>query len=177
MKGSQDPYEEQQKADAVGFPLDSHSSCSFFLNSDGELWIWSRYQLLLLLDGGAEESQHSHSFSLPKHKPQGASASGGDSQQGALTKQDGDSMNHTLRAVLLQPRAQIILLQQAGTGEWLRRAGEISVSQTGISSHLTEVWCAVSGLTPSAAGMRNVYSTSSAQIQIEIHVLLNVSLL
>lgn len=130
----------------------------------------------MLPDAGVEESQYSHS-SLPKHKPQSASASGGDSQQGALTKQDGDSMNHTLRAVLLQPRAQIILLQQAGTGEWLRRAGEISVSQTGISSHLTEVWCAVSGLTPSAAGMRNVYSTSSGQIQTEIHVLLNVSLL
>lgn len=86
-------------------------------------------------------------------------------------------MNTTLRAVLLQPRAQIILLQQAGTGEWLRRAGEISVSQTGISSRLTEVCCAVSGFIPSAAGMRNVYSTSSGQIQTEIHVLLNVSLL
>lgn len=50
-------------------------------------------------------------------------------------------MNPTFRAVLLlQPRAETILLQEAGTGElaggvpeWLRRAGEISLSQTGIS--------------------------------------------
>lgn len=82
-----------------------------------------------------EESQCSHSFSLPKHKAQGESASGGDPQQGGLTKQDGDSMNYTLRAVLLQPRAQTILLQQAGAGdlagsvqEGLRRAGEMSLS-------------------------------------------------
>lgn len=61
----------------------------------------------MLPDGVTEESQYSHS-SLPKHKPQGASASGGDSQQGALMQKDGDSMNHTLRAVLLQPRAQVI---------------------------------------------------------------------
>jgi len=49
-------------------------------------------------------------------------------------------MSHTLRAVLLQPRAEIFLLQEAGTGEltdgvleWLRRAGKISLSQTGTS--------------------------------------------
>lgn len=45
------------------------------------------------------------------------------------------TMNYTLRAVLLLPRAQIILLQQAGAAELagsvqegLRRAGEISLS-------------------------------------------------
>ena len=49
-------------------------------------------------------------------------------------------MSHTLSAVLLQPRAEMILLQEAGTGEptggvleRLRRAREISLSQTGIS--------------------------------------------
>lgn len=147
VKGSQDPYKKQHKADAVCFLLDSHSSCFFLLNSDGEQCVWRSYQLPLLPDGDVEESQYSHSFSLLNHKPQGASVSGEDSQQGALTKQDGDSMSHTLRPVLLQPRAQTILLQQTGTGELagsvreqLRRAGEISLSQTGISSHLTEVW-------------------------------------
>lgn len=61
-----------------------------------------------------------------------------------MTKQDGDSRNYILRAVLLQPRAQIILLQQAGTAELAGSVQEgqerLVCLQTGISSHLTEVW-------------------------------------
>lgn len=95
LKGSQDSYRKQQKADAVGFPPDSHNSCSFFLSSDGEQWVWSSHQLPWLPDGAVEKSQYSHSFSLPKHKAQGESASGGAPQQGGLTKQDGDYELHT----------------------------------------------------------------------------------
>lgn len=97
MKHSQDPYKKQQEADAVVFPLDSHYSSSYFLNSDGEQHVWNSYQLPLLSDGVVEESQYSHSFSLLNYKPQGVSISEGDSQQGAVTKQNGESYEpHTL---------------------------------------------------------------------------------
>lgn len=48
-------------------------------------------------------------------------------------------MSHVLRAVLLQPEAEIILLLDGGSGELtggvleqLRRAGEISLYRTGL---------------------------------------------
>lgn len=117
VKGPQDPYKKQQETDAVGFPLDSHYSCSYFLNSDGEQCVWSSYQLPLLSDGGVEVNQYCHSFSCLNYKPQDATVSEEIQSWEHWQSKMGNPMSHTLRAVLLQSRAEIILLQEMGNGE------------------------------------------------------------